>query len=177
MKKITLHSFFALWICALFFISATGAGAQGDIRSSSQIPDLKLQIPIDKIIGAGNTQLQSSATTPHPNARLPVGKLSQIAGNELAQGGGLGTYVSVLSQWLVGAISLLAVIFLMAGGIVWLTAAGNSQQVNFAKKLITDTLVALLITLSIYIILSTISKNLVELRLLAPGGISTVQKK
>jgi hypothetical protein len=175
MNKKTFTALFLLWICTLFFIPLPVFSQGGDIRSSSHIPDLQLQIPIDRITNAGSKQLQSSGTTPDPNIRLPVEKLAGISGAELSKWSGIGTYIAVISTWLIGAISLLAVIAFMVGGVIWLTAAGSTQRVTFAKKIITDTFGALVVTLGIYLILSIFNKDLVELRITPPGGIQSIQ--
>jgi len=173
MKKNILFSFLVIWIYALFFIPLPVL-AQGDIQSSSQIPELKLQIPIDRITNAGSKKLETSGTTPDPNIHIPVEKLSSFSTDELAEGSGLSNYVATLAAWIIGAISMLAVIAIMIGGIIWLTAAGSTQRVSRAKKIIIDALWGLGLSLGSYIMLSTISQDLVDLRLIAPFAITKV---
>lgn len=175
MKKL-LRIIALSWICTIFFIPLYPAIAQGDIQSSSKIPDLQLQIPIDKITGSGNAQLQPSNTTPDPSARLPVEKLSKITSEEIRKGSGLGTYITTIYRWIVTAIAMLAVLSIMFGGIWWLTAAGSTKRISFAKKLIRDSFWGLAIVLGSYILLSTLSKELVDFRLIAPGSTTKVQK-
>lgn len=179
MKKGMEFGIFLAWILISFLMypAFTFAANSGTIRSSSTIPDLQLQIPIDKITNSGSNQLQGSGTTPSPSVSLPVEKITKITGAELAKGSGLGTYIASMYAWLVAAISMLAVLFMMIGGIIWLTAAGSSQKVGKAKKLIMDSLWGLLIALGSYLLLSTLNRDLVELRLITPSGTSGVQQK
>jgi len=76
---------------------------------------------------------------------------------------GVGLYIAAAAKWLVGAISMLAVIFIMIGGLMWLTAAGSTQRVERAKKYITDALWGLFLALGSYMILFTINPNITEL--------------
>src|SRR3989338_6490532 len=127
--NISLRLSFAVLLCAVFFISPSPVFSEGgEMRSNSGIPDLRLQIPIDRITGTGSNQLQSGGADQGPKVNLPVEELSSIAGAELEKGSGLSTYVAAMYRWIVGALSILAVLFIMIGGLIWLTAAGSSQR-------------------------------------------------
>ncbi len=138
MKK-TAYLIFSLWIVALICLPLTIVFAvEGDIHSSSKIPDLQLQIPVDKLVHITDAQMQ--------------------------QGVGIAVYLVALYGWLISAITMLAVVFIMAGGIIWLTAAGSSERIGKAKKTITNSLWGLAIALGSYLFLSTISSNLVNFK-------------
>lgn len=75
---------------------------------------------------------------------------------------GIAEYVSLIVKWIVGALSILATLFIMIGGLIWLTARANPKQAEFAKKLITDSIFGLIIALGSYILLATISQSFVN---------------
>ncbi|MCF7794854.1 pilin [Patescibacteria group bacterium] len=61
------------------------------------------------------------------------------------------------------ALSFLGVIFLLltiAGGIMWMTAGGNTEQVAKAKKLITSAIIGLVIVFAAYALTSFIGDML-----------------
>lgn len=67
--------------------------------------------------------------------------------------GGLGTTnpedvtVSIVN-WILGILSLLAVIFILIGGFMWMTAAGNEEKIEKAKKILTAAIIGLIIILA-----------------------------
>lgn len=65
---------------------------------------------------------------------------------------GLGTSdlqatVIKIVQWVLGFLGLIAVIFILYGGFVWMTAGGNEDKVATAKKVISAAVVGLIIVL------------------------------
>lgn len=48
-------------------------------------------------------------------------------------------------QWALGLIGLIVVIYIIAGGIMWMTAGGNEEKVMKAKKIITFAVIGLII--------------------------------
>jgi len=94
--------------------------------------------------------------------QIPINELADISEAQLQQGEGIGIYLAVVYTWLVGAISMLAVIFIMISGIMWLTAAGSTQRADRAKKYITDALWGLGLALGSYLFLFTINPDLVK---------------
>lgn len=56
------------------------------------------------------------------------------------------TVINVV-QWALGFLGLIAVIFIMYGGFIWMTAAGNQDKVAKAKKIITRAVIGLVIVL------------------------------
>ncbi len=65
---------------------------------------------------------------------------------------GLGTAdlkstVIKIIQWILGLLGLIAVIFMLYGGFMWMTAGGNEERVSTAKKIITSALIGLVVVL------------------------------
>lgn len=57
-------------------------------------------------------------------------------------------------QWALGFLGLVAVILILYGGFVWMTAAGNEDKVSQAKKIISAAVVGLIIVLLAWAIVS-----------------------
>lgn len=78
-----------------------------------------------------------------PNAGLPKGEILAI--------------LTKILTWLSGILGLLGVLSFVIAGIMYVTAAGNTEQIEKAKKTIQWSIVGIVVGLSGYIILSTIS--------------------
>ncbi len=76
----------------------------------------------------------------------------------------LAQYISGIQKYALGIIGIIAVIVLMIGGILWLTAAGNQSQIGQAKKMIASSLVGVFLLFGSYLILSLINQNMVNLK-------------
>jgi hypothetical protein len=77
---------------------------------------------------------------------------------------GIVGHISDFYQYFIGAIAILAVVMIMWGGFLWLTAAGSASQIGVAKTKITGALIGLVLALGAYLILNTINSNLVNLK-------------
>ncbi|MBU2228889.1 pilin, partial [Patescibacteria group bacterium] len=58
----------------------------------------------------------------------------------------LETVISIV-QWALGLLGLVAVIIIMYGGFIWMTAQGNQDKIEKAKKIIFNGLIGLAIIL------------------------------
>ncbi len=85
----------------------------------------------------------------------------------------LADYIDGLYRYGIGALVILAVVTMMVGGIVWLTAAGNEKRISDAKNWINGSLFGVLIALSSYMILIIVNPALVEL---SPIKIKTISR-
>lgn len=54
--------------------------------------------------------------------------------------------VNIIS-WVLGLLALVAVVFIIYGGFVWMTAAGNEERIEKAKKIISSAVTGLVIVL------------------------------
>lgn len=50
-------------------------------------------------------------------------------------------------QWILGLLGLFAVIMILYGGFTWMTAGGNEEKVEKAKKIVTAAVIGLVIIL------------------------------
>ena len=76
----------------------------------------------------------------------------------------IGEYIKSIYNYLILLVGLVAVIASMIGGVIWLTAAGNTTRISTAKSWIGGSLTGLVLALSAYLILKTINPNLTDFR-------------
>ncbi|MBU0613290.1 pilin [Patescibacteria group bacterium] len=55
--------------------------------------------------------------------------------------------VIAIIQWILGLLGLIAVIMILIGGFKWMTAGGNEEKIESAKKLLTSAIIGLVIVL------------------------------
>jgi len=56
------------------------------------------------------------------------------------------TVVNII-QWVLGILALVAVVMIIIGGFQWMTAAGNEEKIEKAKKVISAAVIGLIIVL------------------------------
>ncbi len=59
----------------------------------------------------------------------------------------LKTTVINIIQWILGFMTLIAVVFIIYAGFVWLTAGGNEDRVEQAKRIISAAVIGLIVIL------------------------------
>ncbi len=89
----------------------------------------------------------------------------------------LGQYIGGIQKYAIGIVGILTVIVLMIGGVIWLTAAGNQNQVGKAKKMIAGSLVGLFLVFSSYLILYLVNPNLTKMKSLEVSYIKNIPLK
>lgn len=96
---------------------------------------------------------------------------------------GIATYIARLYTWLIVAGSILAVLYIMIGGLQYLTAGGSGRGQQ-GQKMMTDALAGLALLLGSYVILYTINpafvqKQTLELSLIGhqDAVLETIQSK
>lgn len=77
----------------------------------------------------------------------------------------LANYIVAIFKYATGVIGIIAAIVLMVAGVLWLTAAGNQEQIGNAKTMIASGLMGLVLTLGAFVILSLVNTNLVKLKI------------
>ncbi len=76
----------------------------------------------------------------------------------------IAEYIGAFFKYSILAITILAVVVLMMGGAMWLTAAGNSQRVSEAKTWVINSLGGLILSLGSFLLLNTINPDLTTLK-------------
>jgi len=85
----------------------------------------------------------------------------------------LAEYIKALYKYSVTIISLLAVVVMMIGGVLWLTAGGNKERISSGMNFIKGGVMGIIIALSSYAILFILNPNLV---ILSPININYINK-
>jgi len=86
----------------------------------------------------------------------------------------IGLYIKAIYKYAIGIVGILAAVVLMFGGILWLTAGGNSERISNAKSWIGASLTGLVLAMASYMILSMINPDLVVFK---TKEIQNVEKK
>jgi hypothetical protein len=105
-------------------------------------------------------------------ASAPVAALAASAYSIENVGGSVGlgtadlkaTIVNIIS-WVLGILALVAVVMIIMGGFQWMTAAGNEEKIEKAKKVISAAVIGLIIVLlawAIVIFVAGTTKNVTE---------------
>lgn len=79
--------------------------------------------------------------------------------------GMIGKYIVAIYKYSIGIVGILAAVVLMWGGLVWLTAGGNSSRIEDAKAWIGAALTGMVLMLGSYTILNIINPDLVNFRI------------
>lgn len=86
----------------------------------------------------------------------------------------LPTYIANIYKFGVGIVAILAVVVIMWGGLIWITAGGNTGQIDNAKQWISGAVLGLFIALTSYVILNTVNPQLTNLSITKPGCVSGI---
>ena len=98
-----------------------------------------------------------------PGVGIPGSKF--IAGQEVSINcSSIGEYIKAIYNFSIYAGSMVAVVVMMVGGYLWLTAAGNVTQVGQAKTYIGGALSGFVLLLLSWTLLQTINPKLVEFK-------------
>lgn len=111
------------------------------LPSVFKIPELSVSIP-------GLDKFEAISCQPNQKCSIPW----------------LAKYVAALQRYAIGIIGMLAVITLMIGGVIWLTAGGSPEKISEAKNWIVGSLSGLILTFGAYLLLYTINPDLTLLK-------------
>lgn len=117
-------------------------------------------ISINKV-SAGNEDILFKPQLSIPNSDFKQGINTTIEDSTAT----IGKYVRSIYNYLLAIVGLVAAIVLMLGGVIWLTAAGNTDKISQAKSLVMGSLTGIVLILTSYIILRTINPSLVDLEI------------
>ncbi|MCX6796684.1 MAG: hypothetical protein NTW06_04285, partial [Candidatus Falkowbacteria bacterium] len=76
----------------------------------------------------------------------------------------IAEYIKQIYKYLIGIVAIVAVVVMMLGGIIWITAGGNPSRVGEAKSWITASLTGLILVMFSYVILKTVNPELVNFK-------------
>ena len=96
--------------------------------------------------------------SPHASAQVTF---SDPLNGSLGSADLRATVISIIS-WALGLLALIAVVLVIYGGFVWMTAAGNEENVEKAKKIISAAVIGLIIILLAWAIVSFVGNTFNE---------------
>lgn len=124
------------------------------ILSSSPLASAADYIPLQFQVQVPNSPLQGSSFS----VGTYVSKTGTMSSDLLAR------YISAIYEYGLGVVAILAAIVLMAGGVLWLSSAGNDTRISQAKEMITGSVIGLVILAGSWIILNTINPDLLKFK-------------
>lgn len=143
MKKILLTPLFILFLLTLLLpVTALGADPNGWNEGECK--------------AAGHRWYQNVCVAEDPTISLQI-PISGFTSGPL----GISTYIKMIYQFVVAATAILAVIVIIIGGFLWMTAGGNQERVTAAKDYITGALVGLVLALGSFTVLKIVNPSLV----------------
>ncbi len=95
------------------------------------------------------------------NAGLPIGQPTPTH------------IIAIVVNTLLGVLGVVAVVVVLYGGFVWMTAGGNEEHVRKAKELLGGAVVGLALVLASYVIASFVIRNVSSSAGYIPGSIPT----
>jgi len=105
---------------------------------------------------------QNSGLTP-PKLQIDIPQFNVTSNNS---GDWIGMYIKAIYKYATGVVGILAAVVMMFGGILWLTAGGDTGKISDAKDWIKSSLIGLILALSSYTILYAINPDLVAFKAL-----------
>ena len=75
----------------------------------------------------------------------------------------IGRYITAFYNWGFSIVGVIAVLMLMAAGVIWLTSGGDSGKIGNAKKMIEGALLGSALLVGSWFLLNTINPNLVNM--------------
>lgn len=129
------------------------------------------------IIGLGTAMptLAISLTSPDtaeftPQISIPGSEFQQGVSTTVGHASGsvmssdlLARYIKAFYNWGLSIVGVLAVLMLMAAGVIWLTSGGDSGKIGNAKKMIAGSLLGTFLLVGAYFFLNTINPDLTKL--------------
>lgn len=93
---------------------------------------------------------------------------------DFTSGEAIALYTRGIYTFVVGLATILAVMMLVWAGVMWLTAGGDKSRVGEAQKIVTNSLVGLVLALGSYSFLAMINPELVSLKRVTPRGLGPI---
>jgi hypothetical protein len=90
--------------------------------------------------------------------------------------GKIAEYIKAIYNYAIGIVGILAAVVMMIGGLMWITAGGNTSNIGEAKAMITASLTGLVLVLTSYLLLSMVNPALVNLQSSVIGQVGPVER-
>lgn len=99
-----------------------------------------------------------------------------VTGEAVMRSDLLARYIAAFYNWGFGIVGVIAVLMLMAAGVIWLTSGGDSGKIGNAKKMIEGALMGTGLLVGSWFLLNTINPNLTNLPALEMVVISNISE-
>lgn len=116
------------------------------------VPDFKFQVPIPGLAELSTVNCDSG------ECKIPW----------------ISEYIFSIYTYLLGIAAVLAVVMLMAAGLLWIVSGGDATRIGQAKTMITGSITGLLLLVSITLLLTYINPELIKLK---GVGLSIIERK
>ncbi len=92
-------------------------------------------------------------------ALIPSITFADISGNltQNTTSSSLKSFLVIIQNWLLSIVGGLAILFIIYGGFIYITSAGNQQRVELAKKTLTYAILGLVLVVLIGLIFGIIT--------------------
>ena len=114
------------------------------------------------ICTAGNCTIQYDGIDELGNRKIIVKTVDLGTDPNYIDSPFLTDYLAAMYRYAVIVTTILATIVIIFAGVLWITSAGNTEQIGRAKKMIGRSITGLLLAVGSYTILWTINPQLVE---------------
>ncbi len=118
--------------------------------------ELDFSSPDPDVIFKPSVTIPGSIKIGDKNFTLKKGEGIKVDGLLIAK------YLGILFRWLVSVVGIVAVLFIAFAGLQWISAAGNAEVINKAKKTMKDSLIGVLLAVASYAMLYNINPSLVN---------------
>jgi len=143
-KKLITFSF----IIVIIFLFSLPFLVQAQTKSLQEATGINEPLVFKAQVGIPNFINRGATTTLSSNSTVYIAQM-----------------VKAFYDYGVGIAGILAAIMLMAGGLIWLTSAGNSSRIEQAKNLIFGSIIGLVLLFGAWMMLKTINPNLVDFKI------------
>ena len=152
-KKIWLASFLSVYLLAglLLFIPNKSQATEGGMFDITQNINFKPQVGIP----------DSEFVTEEPIAVGGTG--INAKGQTVVRSDLLAKYINAFYKWGLSIVAVIAVMVLMAGGLMWIVSGGESGTINKAKDMIFGSLTGMALLVGAWFFLNTINPKLTQL--------------
>jgi hypothetical protein len=142
------------------------------VAAQETLPDCATREVIGQVTGRVQLNVPLPGVTDTVRCRSASGTTTTYYLLNAAPGNELSTYLRAFYVYFVWVVGILATVMIMFAGIRWITAAGNSSQIEGAKSTMNGALIGLVLTLTSYVLLQVINPELVRLRVPFVTGIA-----
>lgn len=142
------------------FVPTTLADEPESLEFTPQVP-----IPGSKYFDGGTTTVGVSETAPNEDGRQVTTMRSTL----------LPRYIRAIYDYGIGIAAFLALAMIVAGGLIWLTSGGSTNQVSTAKSMITSSIIGLVLLLGTYTLLQLVNPDLLNFKPIETEYIGALQ--